>query len=87
LISRDELEPWQATRGVVVATVAAVTVLVLAGGFAVLMRDTLETPVAVVAAVAVPWALAVAATGWLRPSPAIAMVTPAVLQALWLLAV
>ncbi len=86
LVSRDELEPWQATRGVVVATIAAATVLVMAVGFAVLMRDTFEMPVAVVAAVTVPWAISVAATGWLRPSPAVAVVTPAVLQALWLLA-
>jgi hypothetical protein len=86
LVSRDELEPWQATRGVVLASVAAMTVLVLAIGFAVLLRDTFETPVAVVAAVAVPWAVAIAATGWLRPSPAVAVVTPAALQALWLLA-
>lgn len=85
LVSRDEIEPWHATRGVVVATAAAVTVLVLGTGFAVLLRDATGTPVLAMAAVTVPWAGAVAATGWLRPSPAIAVVTPAVLQALWLL--
>ena len=85
LISRDEFEPWHATRGVVVASVAAIAVLVLGLGFAVLLRDTTGTPVLAMAAVTVPWAGAVAATGWLRPSPAIAVVTPAVLQALWLL--
>ena len=77
LVSRDEIEPWHATRGVVVATAAAVTVLVLGVGFAVLLRDTSEMPVLAMAAVTVPWAGAVAATGWLRPSPAIAVVTPA----------
>lgn len=85
LVSRDEIEPWHATRGVVVATAAAVTVLVLGFGFAVLLRDTTDTPVLAMAAVTLPWAGAVAATGWLRPSPAIAVVVPAFLQALWLL--
>jgi hypothetical protein len=86
LVSRDELEPWHATRGVVVATIAAVTVLVVGVGFAVLMRGTTDMPAAAMAALAVPWAVMVAATGWLRPSPAIAVVTPAVIQGLWLLA-
>jgi hypothetical protein len=85
LVSRDEIEPWHATRGVIIATAAAVTVLVLGCGFAVLLRDTTGMPVLAMAAVTVPWAVAVAATGWLRPSPAIAVVTPAALQALWLL--
>jgi hypothetical protein len=85
LVSRDEIEPWHATRGVIIATAAAATVLVLGCGFAVLLRDTTGMPVLAMAAVTVPWAVAVAATGWLRPSPAIAVVTPAVLQALWLL--
>ena len=85
LVSGDELEPWHATRGVVVATVAAVTVLVLGVGFALLMRGTTEVPAAAMVAVALPWALAVAATGWLRPSPAIAVVTPGIIQGLWLL--
>lgn len=85
LVSRDEVEPWHATRGVVVAATAAVTVLVVGIGFAVLLRDSGQMSVAAMAAVTVPWAIAVAATGWLRPSPAIAVVTPAVLQALWLL--
>jgi hypothetical protein len=85
LVSRDEIEPWHATHGVVVASAAAVTVLVLGLGFAVLLRDASEMPVLAMTAVTVPWACAVAATGWLRPSPAIAVVTPAVLQAVWLL--
>lgn len=81
LYSRGELEPWYATRGVVVATAAAVTVLVLGIGFAVLRYDAGETPIAVTAAaVTVPWAIAVAATGWLRPSPAVAAVLPAAAQ-------
>lgn len=85
LVSRDEIEPWQATRGVVVAATAALAVLVLGFGFAVLLRDTSEMPVLAMAVVTVPWAVAIAATGWLRPSPAIAMVMPAMLQASWLL--
>lgn len=85
LVSRDELEPWHATRGVVVATVAGVTVLVLGVGSAVLMSGTTEVPAAAMAAVAVPWAVAAAAAGWLRPSPAIAVVTPTILQGAWLL--
>lgn len=87
LVSRDEVEPWHGSRGVLVATIAAVTVLVLGVGFAVLMRGTTEIPASAMAAVALMWAVAVAATGWLRPSPAIAVVTPAILQGLWLLAV
>jgi hypothetical protein len=85
LVSRDEVEPWNATRGVVVSTAAALTVLALGVGFAVLLRDTSPAPVVALVAVSVPWAIAVAATGWLRPSPAIAVVTPAAIQAAWLL--
>jgi hypothetical protein len=85
LVSRDEIEPWHATRGVVVAAAAAVSVLVLGIGFAVLLSDTSEMPVPAMVALTVPWAGALAATGWLRPRPAIAAVTPAALQALWLL--
>jgi hypothetical protein len=83
LVSRHEIEPWHAARGVVAATAAALSVLVLGIGFGVLLVDTAETPVVV--ALTLAWAVAVAATGWLRPSPAIAVVTPAVLQAVWLL--
>lgn len=85
LVSRDEIEPWHATRGVVAATAAGLTVLVLGIGFAVLLADTTETPVPAMVAMTLPWAVAVAATGWLRPSPAIAVVTPPLLQAVWLL--
>ena len=45
LVSRDELEPWQATRGVVLASGAAVVVFVLGVGFALLMRGTTDMPV------------------------------------------
>lgn len=85
LASRDEIEPWHATRGVVVASAAAVTVLVLGFGLAVLLSDTSDMPVLAMAALTVPLPGALAATGWLRPSPALAAVTPAALQALWLL--
>lgn len=86
LYARDELEPWYATRGVVLAAAASATLLVCGVGFAVLMHDAGEMPVAVTSvAVSVPWAIAVAATGWLRPSPAVAAVMPAAVQAMWLL--
>ncbi len=85
LVSRDEIEPWHATRGVVAATAAGISVLVIGIGFAALLADTSETPAAAMVAITVPWAVATAATGWLRRSPAIAVVTPAVLQAVWLL--
>jgi hypothetical protein len=84
LYSRDELEPWYATRGVVVATASAVTVLVTAIGVTVL-NDGGTPIVASALAFALPWSIVVAATGWLRPSPAVAVVVPAVLQAGWLL--
>jgi len=85
LVSRDEIEPWHGSRGVLVSTVAAVTVLVLGVGFALLMSGTTEMPASAMVAIAVTWAVAVAATGWLRPSPAVAVVAPTILQALWLL--
>lgn len=86
LYSRDELEPWYATRGVVLAAAASAILLVCGVGFAALMYDAGETPVAVTSvAVSVPWAIAVAATGWLRPSPAVAAAMPATVQGLWLL--
>ena len=86
LYSRDELEPWYATRGVVLASAASAMLLVCGVGFAALMHDAGETPVAVTSvAVSVPWAIAVAATGWLRPRPAVAAVMPAAVQGLWLL--
>jgi hypothetical protein len=85
LISRDEIEPWHATSGVVVATAGALTVLVLGVGFTVLLDS--GTPLAATTlAVTIPWAIAVGAAGWLRPSPALAMVAPGLVQALWLLA-
>ena len=85
LVSRDEIEPWHATRGVVAATAGGLSVLVLGIGFAVLLADASETPVPAMVALTLPWAAAVGATGWLRPSPAIAVVAPAALQAVWLL--
>ena len=84
LIARDEIEPWYGASGVVVSAAGALTVLIIGVGSTVLLHT--GTPLAATTiAVTIPWAIAVAATGWLRPSPAIAMVTPAVGQAIWLL--
>lgn len=85
LASRDEIEPWHATRGVVAATAGAVTVLVLGVGFSVLLRDTSDMPMVAMVALTASWSASIAATGWLRPSPAVAVMTPAALQALWLI--
>jgi len=84
LVTRDEIEPWYGTSGVVVSAAGALTVLVIGVGSSVLL-DTGTPPAATAIAVTIPWAIAVVATGWLRPSPAIAMVTPAVGQAIWML--
>jgi hypothetical protein len=84
LFSRDEVEPWYGTSGVVVAAAGALTVLIIGVGSGVLLHS--GTPLAAVTmSITLPWAIAVGLTGWLRPSPAIALVTPAVGQALWLL--
>jgi hypothetical protein len=84
LVSRREVEPWYGARGVAVSAAAALTVLVVGLGFAGVLHgeDVLMTATL---AVTIPWALAVAGTGWLRSSPAAALVTPALTQALWLL--
>lgn len=84
LISRDEIEPWYGASGVVVSAAGALTVLVIGVGSTVLLHTETSLAASTIA-ITVPWAFAVAATGWLRPSPAIAMVTPAVGQAIWLL--
>jgi hypothetical protein len=84
LIARDELEPWYGASVVVVSAAGALTVLIIGVGSTVLLHT--ETPLAATTiAVTIPWAIAVAATGWLRPSPAIAIVTPAVGQAIWMM--
>jgi hypothetical protein len=84
LIARDEIEPWYGASGVVVSAAGALTVLVIGVGSTVLLHTEASLASSTIA-IAVPWACAVAATGWLRPSPAVAMVTPAVIQAMWLL--
>ncbi|MFL6181290.1 MAG: hypothetical protein ACJ73J_03200 [Actinomycetes bacterium] len=84
LLSRDEVEPWYAARGVAVSAAGAATVLVLGVGFIVILHE--RSPFAATTfAITVPWAIVVAMTGWLRPSPAVALAVPAVCQALWLL--
>ncbi len=85
LYTRDELEPWYATRGVVLSAAAALLLFVATVGVAVLTRDTGTSLVASLLAVSLPWASVTAATGWLRPSPALALTAPALVQALWLL--
>ena len=84
LVSRDEIEPWFGARGVVLSAGAAIAVLVLAVGYATVLHGADRTAIATLA-VALPWAVAVAGTGWLRPSPAVALVAPALTQAAWLL--
>ena len=84
LVSRDEVEPWYAARGVAVSAAGALTVLVLGVGFMVILHE--QSPfTATTFAITVPWAIVVALTGWLRPSPAVAMAVPAIGQAVWLL--
>jgi len=85
LRSRDELEPWYGTRGVVVATAAAATVLVAGVGYDMFI-DSSGGPGSMVATIVIPWAVVGGVTGWLRPSPAMAIAAPAVLQGLYLLA-
>jgi hypothetical protein len=85
LFSRDELEPWYATRGVVLSAAAALMIFVATVGVAVL-ADRTGTALAVsVLAISLPWAVLAAGTGWLRPSPAMALALPAAVQAGWLL--
>jgi hypothetical protein len=84
LVSRDEIEPWYGATGVVVATAGAMTVLVLGAGYALLLHG--QTPLSPpLAGVIIPWAVIAGLTGWLRPSPAVAIAIPAFGQALWLL--
>lgn len=86
LYTRDELEPWNGARGVVTATAASAVVLICGAGTVMLVHDAGAVPVpVVVTAVVLPWAGAVALTGWLRRSPAMAVMLPAGLQAAWLL--
>jgi hypothetical protein len=84
LVSRDEIEPWYAARGVVVSAAGAVTVLILGVGFTVILHEGALFG-ATMFAITLPWTIIVAATGWLRPSPAVAIAVPAIGQALWLL--
>ncbi|HEX5017020.1 MAG TPA: hypothetical protein VFX15_05490 [Actinomycetes bacterium] len=84
LISRDELEPWYGTTGVVAAAAGALTVLVVGVGFTVILKPDVSLTTAALA-LTVPWAVVVGMTGWLRTSPAIAIVVPAIGQGLWLM--
>jgi hypothetical protein len=84
LLSRDEIEPWYAARGVLVSAAGGLTVLILGVGFTVILHES--SPFAATTfAITVPWAIVVTMTGWLRPSPALALAVPAIGQAVWLL--
>jgi len=86
LYSRDEIEPWYGSHGVVLATSAALTLLVLGLGFAVLFAGPAASSIVIAALTGpVPWAVAVGAVAWLRRSPAVAIVIGSLGQALWLL--
>jgi hypothetical protein len=85
LIVRREIEPWFGSVGVATSATGAVSLVLLGLTFGMVLQPgagTVHTLLLVV-----PWALAVAATGWLRRSPALAVVTPAACQAVWLLVV
>lgn len=81
---RREWAPWYGTRGVVAASAGALLVLGFGGAGLVaeaaasdglslaLAREALQT--------FVPWAVVIAASGWLRRSPAIALLVPAGVQ-------
>lgn len=87
LYARDEFEPWGAARGVVASAAAAITTLVIGLGYAVLIAHPSGFNALVVTmTVALPWAVIVGATGWLRRSPALAITASVVVQAAWLLA-
>lgn len=83
LADRREIEPWFGSLGVAVSATAAVSLIFIALIVSMLLQPGAGSVHTVV--VVLPWALVVAATGWLRRSPAIAVVTPAACQALWLL--
>ena len=86
LYSRDEFEPWFGTRGVTAATVAAVVVAVVAIGCAALVAGKSGYSLYVVTLTCcLPWAVSVGLVGWLRRSPAAAVVVGALVQSAWLL--
>ncbi|HVQ86825.1 MAG TPA: hypothetical protein VMT88_01470, partial [Actinomycetes bacterium] len=86
LYARDEFEPWGGAHGVIAASAAAATTLVIGVGFTLLIAVPAGfSGLSVILAVALPWAVCVGATGWLRRSPAIAVVACMAVQAIWLL--
>lgn len=87
LYVRDEIEPWSGTRGVVIAAAAGLALLTVSvgvivvwgiGGHASVWTAALAGPI--------PWALAITLTGWLRRSPALALMMGSLLQAIFLTA-
>ena len=86
LFSRDELEPWGGAQGVVVSAAAAVGVLAVGVGFAAVVAEPAQVGgLALVLGTVLPWAMLVGLTGWLRSSPALALMTGVAVQAVWLL--
>lgn len=81
LYARDEFEPWSGAGGVLASTVAGLFVLIVGAG--VILVATSQDAASVLdtwLSGPVPWAVAVALTGWLRRSPALAVVAGSVLQ-------
>ena len=86
LYSRDEFEPWGGVGGVATSATAAVFTLLIGVGLAVLVaRPAGFSAVVISVAIALPWAMNIGATGWLRQSPALASVASIGVQAVWLL--
>lgn len=86
LYSRDELEPWAGTRGVVLS--AALALAVVTVGVGTVLLGSSATGVAVIGACLagpLPWAMCSGLTGWLRRSPAVAVVVGSGVQVVALL--
>lgn len=82
LYVRDELEPWTGTRGVVLASAGGLAVLTLGIGAIAVWGSGSEIASVVSGTLAgpLPWAVAVALTGWLRRSPGVAVLVGGTMQ-------
>jgi hypothetical protein len=86
LYVRHEFAPWGGVRGVVTSAAAAMTTFVVGVGFAFLIaRPEGYGALVVSLTIALPWAVVVGVTGWLRRLPAIAMAASIGVQAVGLL--
>ncbi len=87
LYVRDELEPWSGTRGVVLASCAALLVLTVGVGMFIVWGSDVASVNVLIASLngPLPWAVAVALTGWLLCSPGIAVLVGGTVQLLALL--